>query len=75
MTHQKDDHMPELAQGALRLAEVESGFEAAEAFLHGAHSQKLPLHCFDGVADLFGSWIGCNGGHDVPSIKLRRRIN
>ena len=59
--------MPELAQGALRLAEVESGFEAAEAFLHGAHSQKLPLHYFDDLADLFGSWIGCNGGRDVPS--------
>ena len=68
--------MPELAQGALRLGEIESGFQVAEAFLrHGAHSQKLPLHCFDGVADLFGSWIGCNGGRDVPSIELRRRIN
>ena len=40
--------MPELAQGALRLGEIESGFQAAEAFLrHDAHSQKLPLHCFD----------------------------
>jgi len=22
----------------------------------------------------FGSWIGCNGGRDVPSIELRKRI-
>jgi len=50
VTHQKD----ELAQGALRLGEIESGFRAAEAFLrHGAHSQKLPLHCFADLADLF----------------------
>jgi hypothetical protein len=26
---------------------------------------------FDDLADLFGTWIGCSGGRDVPSIELR----
>ena len=67
--------MAELAQCAARLGEIESGFRAAEAFLrHSAHSQKLALHCFADLADLFGSWIGCNGDRDVSSIELRKRI-
>jgi len=59
---------------ALRLGEIESGLQAAEAFLrYGTHSQKLPLHCFDNLADLFVRWIGCNGGRDMPRLALNRR--
>jgi hypothetical protein len=55
------------------LGEIESGFQAAEAFLrHDAHSLKN-FRCIvsTNLADLFGTWIGCSGGRDVPSIELR----